>query len=247
MNLSNAQRIHQSLDEKAVVVDIGGGAFPFSRADHIIDMIPYDDRGNNGSFDFTSERFSRETWHMIDINHHEPWPFDDNFFDYAVCSHVLEDIRDPIWVCSEICRIAKAGYIEVPSRVLEQSLGVEHPCYAGFYHHKWLVEYQGGRLTFKDKPHNLHALPEAIVAKVGVFNEINPRYQFTCFEWEDTFAYEEVLNFDEANVKAELIKFADQAKRISDLVIKKDIDTISKIKRYYYYTRLKLKTILKYI
>ncbi len=60
---------------------------------------------------------------MRDICDHEPYPFGDQEFDFVICSQTLEDVRDPIWVCSEINRIGKAGYIEVPSRLEEQSWG----------------------------------------------------------------------------------------------------------------------------
>ena len=47
------------------------------------------------------------------------WPFPDKTFDFVVCSHLLEDVRDPITVCRELCRVGKAGYIETPSRIRE--------------------------------------------------------------------------------------------------------------------------------
>ena len=51
----------------------------------------------------------------------EPWPFADDFFDFAVCTFTLEDVRDPIRVCEEMSRVAKAGYVEVPSLLDELS------------------------------------------------------------------------------------------------------------------------------
>ena len=60
-----------------------------------------------------------------------------------ICSHTLEDLRDPLWVCAELVRVAKAGYVEVPSRAAEQSRGWEHPRIAGLSHHRWLIEIDG--------------------------------------------------------------------------------------------------------
>lgn len=54
----------------------------------------------------------------------EPWPFEDDRFDFAVCSQTLEDLRDPVWVCSELSRMARAGCVDMPSRLEEQSRGV---------------------------------------------------------------------------------------------------------------------------
>jgi hypothetical protein len=108
-------RILAELADDALVLDVGGGAKPFPRADWVIDLIGYGDRGLYGDPpDPASERFSAATWVMRDICAREPWPFTDGQFDFAVCSHTLEDVRDPIGVCDELTRVARAGYIEVP-------------------------------------------------------------------------------------------------------------------------------------
>ena len=46
---------------------------------------------------------------------------DDDQFDLAICVTTLEDIRDPIWACHELNRVARAGYVEVPSRLEDAS------------------------------------------------------------------------------------------------------------------------------
>ena len=74
--------------------------------------------------------FTAATWIRQDICGGR-WPFDDHFFDFAICSHTLEDVRDPLHVCAELMRVAKAGYIEVPSRVKETCLGHERWNQAG--------------------------------------------------------------------------------------------------------------------
>ena len=142
------------LPDDALVIDVGGGAAACPRADWIIDAISFEEQGGllKDQDQRSPARFSRDTWVQFDICNHNRWPFEDNQFDFAVCSHLLEDVRDPIWVCSKISRIAKAGYIEVPSRMIEQSKGIEHPSYAGYYHHRWLVSVDEGKLEFRHKP-----------------------------------------------------------------------------------------------
>jgi hypothetical protein len=61
------------------------------------------------------EWFGRGTWIQRDICDREPFLFKDKEIDFVVCSQTLEDVRDPLWVCSEMIRVAKAGYIEVPA------------------------------------------------------------------------------------------------------------------------------------
>jgi hypothetical protein len=141
MDIENARRLLGIIPGEAMVVDVGGGAAPFPRADYVIDAMPYEKRGVGSDGDIhkrfgISPRYSEDRWIQTDLCSRRPWPIADKAFDFAVCSHLLEDIRDPIWVCSELRRIAKAGYIEVPSRVVEQSKGIENPRHAGYYHHR---------------------------------------------------------------------------------------------------------------
>jgi ubiquinone/menaquinone biosynthesis C-methylase UbiE len=170
---------------------------------------------------------------------HRPWPFEDRFFDFATCSHLLEDVRDPIWICHELCRVAKAGYIEVPSRIVEQSLGVEHPRFAGFHHHRWLINLANDTLEFRHKPHLLHSVNDAIVARVGINRVINPKYEVLVFHWNQSFNYREILEFDEKTVVRELCEFARTARAIPDLTVLSDRSCWERFKRWIYYCRLR--------
>src|SRR5689334_18099709 len=111
------------LPPDALVLDVGGWADPFERADWVIDRRPYATRGlyeRRGWIeprDRGPERFSETTWIERDICDREPFPFDDDGVDFVICSQTLEDVRDPVWVCSEIERVGRAGYIETPSRL----------------------------------------------------------------------------------------------------------------------------------
>jgi hypothetical protein len=152
-------KILASLDDADRVLDVGGWAKPLARADWVIDLMPYETRGLYGERDPEPERFTPETWLNLDICSRDPWPFADDQFDFAVCSHTLEDVRDPIWVCSELSRVARAGYVEVPSRLEEQSLGIHGASWVGWSHHHWLIDSEAGALRFVFKPHLLHANP----------------------------------------------------------------------------------------
>jgi hypothetical protein len=221
------------------VVDIGGGANPSPRADYVIDGLEFDQRGALRRVGSIEERVTPERWVTLDLCERKCWPFPDKFFDFATCTHVLEDLRDPIWVCSEIARIAKAGYIEVPSRVVEQSRGVEHPCYAGYYHHRWLVSMEGTKLQFRFKPHSLHVIRAAIVTEVGPNREINPKYANLSFDWQGTFEAEEVLCFDDQDVERELCAFAAPFQGLSDLTVPVNRPWVLALKRWVYFRRLR--------
>src|SRR5690242_14899243 len=130
----NAQRVLDSLRPSDVVVDLGGWAQPFTRANYVVDLMPYETRGIFGRVGPDPEHFTRDTWLKVDVCT-DPLPFADKSIDYLVCSHTLEDLRDPIRVCKEINRVAKRGYIEVPSRRMETIRNLEHRGYPGYYHH----------------------------------------------------------------------------------------------------------------
>ena len=67
-------------------------------------------------------------------------------------SHLLEDIRDPLFVCEQLIRVAKKGYIEVPSFYREVSKAKHSDTSSGYDHHRWIVEYtENFGLTFKAK------------------------------------------------------------------------------------------------
>ena len=104
-----------------------------------------------------TECFSEDTWLQRDICSREAFPFRDKSIDFAICSHTLEDIRDPLWVCSELIRVAKRGYIEVPSREWETCRGSERPNEVGLSHHRWLIDVSGKRLRFLMKFHLIHS------------------------------------------------------------------------------------------
>lgn len=151
------ERILATVADDALVLDVGGWAAPFNRADYMLDLMPYETRGAMGSYGPKRERFTERRWITRDICDHTPWPFADRQFDFAICVTTLEDIRDPIWVCSELSRVAKAGYVEVPTVQAELIYNVEGDGpYLGHEHHRWFVQIKGGEMVFMHKPHSIH-------------------------------------------------------------------------------------------
>src|SRR3954469_18409473 len=146
-------RIESELPADALVLDVGGWGRPLARADWVVDLMPYETRGLYGR-DGDDERFTADTWVQRDICARDPWPFADGQFDVALCSHTLEDVRDPVWVCSELERVARSGYVEVPAPVEDLTWGVHGP-WVGWSHHHWLCLIADGAIEFVHKPHQL--------------------------------------------------------------------------------------------
>jgi hypothetical protein len=105
-----------------------------------------------------------------------------------MCSHTLEDIRDPLRVCSEIIRVAKRRYIEVPSRVFEASRNREPGVPVGLCHHRWQVEIQGSHITFYVKMHHIHGDPRCSVPE-SCWQALPPEAMVTWLFWDDTFTF----------------------------------------------------------
>src|SRR4051794_5609107 len=191
---ASRQRILERLSEDDVVLDVGGWAKPFARADYVLDFMPYDTRGLYGYDEGAraSERFRAETWVSHDICSRVPWPFNDGQFDFAICSHTLEDVRDPVWVCQELQRVAKAGYIETPSRLEEQTYAVQGP-WVGWGHHHWLVETDESpaAIRFIFKHHLMHGRPD-MHFPAGFHETLSDEEKVATLWWDGAFDVREV-------------------------------------------------------
>lgn len=196
----NVELLLGQLEPSDRVLDVGGWACPFNRAQWILDAEPWETRGFYRTFGGPPsqggerEHFSRETWVQRDICGRQPWPFADKEFDFVICSHTLEDVRDPLWVCSELVRVGKRGYLETPSRLLESCRGLEAPGVVGLSHHRWFVEMEPGHVRFMMKFHFVHSefrfgFPASHAAR------LSPEERIAALWWEDKFeATERVIH-----------------------------------------------------
>jgi hypothetical protein len=199
-------RVLERLSDEDLVLDVGGAASPFPRADWVIDLLPYERRGMYGPApDPASERFTAATWVTRDICDRDPWPFADRQFDFSICSHTLEDVRDPLFVCGELIRTSKAGYIEVPSRLEEQSYGFQGP-WTGWGHHHWLVEIEGDEITFVFKHHVLNGRASDQFS-ASFHAALSEEQRVSCLWWSDGFRYRERIFLDGPSLDAYLAEF----------------------------------------
>ena len=207
---ASRQEIVARLGPQDQMLDVGGWADPIARADWVIDVMPFESRGLYEREGWVqrpdeTERFTAETWIERDLCDREPWPFEDKQFDFVTCAHTLEDVRDPLWACAEIQRVGRAGYIEVPSRLEEQSWGV-HGEFAGWSHHHWLIDVGDGHIDFSFKPHLLHARADCHFT-AEFWSGLTERERVQTLWWEDSFTCRERLFLDERPEDAYLPDF----------------------------------------
>lgn len=190
MLTENEKKILKNLKDTDLVLDIGGWDKPFNRANYVLDILPFETRGFHGNQGGDKEFFNKKTWIIHDVCSRKKLPFKDNQFDFVICSHILEDIRDPLKLCSEIMRIGKAGYIEVPAMRIELSKNIMGKNYVGYYHHRWITQIKKGKIIFRFKPHFIHGdkrfhFPKKFTKNLSEKEKINSLF------WKEKFHVEE--------------------------------------------------------
>lgn len=88
----------------------------------------------------------------MNINNPYDWNQVDRFitehgkFDFSICTHTLEDISNPTFVCKKLEEISKAGYIAVPSKYIELSrFENTYYNYRGYIHHRWIFSIKDNK------------------------------------------------------------------------------------------------------
>jgi len=195
----NLPRIYD-LATSGRVLDVGGWWRPLNLATHVLDLRPYASRRQHDALDPQhGPRFSADTWVVWDACC-APWPFPDKFFEFSFCSHLLEDVRDPLIVCAELIRVSKAGYIETPSREreifskarffsLRTALG-RIPT-VGFGHHRWFVELDGTHLRFTAKDLRLLAARRNYITRRDLRRKMTAAESGIGLFWTGGFTFEE--------------------------------------------------------
>lgn len=120
-----------------LVLDVGSGQSPNARADVIVDKYLVDsfERGAGEAFEFTKP---------VVVADAQALPFADGTFTYVIASHVLEHAPDPGVMATELQRVGRAGFVQVPSR--DSELVFSWPF------HPWLIDLDGETLVFSPKP-----------------------------------------------------------------------------------------------
>jgi hypothetical protein len=175
-----AKRISELVGADARVLQVGASAEVFARADDVLDDRPHEPHGD--------ARFTRATWTTRDVCARAPWPYADGQFDFAVCL-TLHRLRDPVGVCAELARVARAGYVELPVVEAELADG------SG----RWLCDVADAGLVFTAKPP-----PDARVrVPRRRVSELPPEERVHALFWEDRLPARERLA-DDGELLAEL-------------------------------------------
>lgn len=120
------------------IIDIGGAnSFAHGHLDALIDIRQPQATAKHI---FVGDIDLPEVWYNV-LNHADHY----GKWDYAICTHTLEDINNPFFATKMIQTIALAGFIAVPSKYRELSR-FSGP-FRGFIHHRWIYDVIDGVLT----------------------------------------------------------------------------------------------------
>jgi hypothetical protein len=160
------------------VVDIGGIADNWSST--CVDML----------VDINAEDTSSSM--KIDICDQDSWSkllsyVDENGrFDFAICTHTLEDIYDPVVVIKHLPKIARSGVITMPSITTELS-PVENKNWLGYIHHRWIFDQHDDKML--------------IIPKLGILetmcrgrNVFDPARSEVMYTWNEDIPYSMFMN-----------------------------------------------------
>lgn len=185
IKISNGNRnevIEYILKNKALgdfkVIDIGGvfNGWSMPYIDAIIDFnCEYIENTNT---DTNIKMFNFDITDPNKYSEIDKYILENGKFDFAICTHVLEDIMNPVFVSEQIVKIAKEGYIAFPSKYRE--LCRFQGQYRGYIHHRWI---------FDIKNDNIIAYPKINYIENYIFDRIAniaDDIQDLSFFWKDT-------------------------------------------------------------
>ena len=132
--------------------------------------------------------FSQKNLPYTKIEPNKKLPFKDKEFDYVILSHVMEHVPNLLEFKNEIQRIAKAGYIELPTKLNDN---IVFGCDEEVLGHKWWFEFDDDRqiLLYTSK---VNAIEKFLsVAQVWNFQKYYEDSFLLQFYWKDNIDLEE--------------------------------------------------------
>lgn len=137
MKLRNPKnRTDLSIKKTDKVLEVGGGHNPHPRANVVVDKFPDTNYHRSGNIKVLShQKFLQADGENL--------PFEDYEFDYVICCQVLEHVENPERFLKEQFRVAKKGFLEVPSLLGEYLFPRES--------HKWIMHEINNTLYLVEK------------------------------------------------------------------------------------------------
>lgn len=212
--------------KKPLILEVGSGDNPREKSTILLDRFIHSNSQRAGEFNIRINR-------PMVVGDGYNLPFKDKQFDYVICSHVLEHLEDPAAFATELMRVGKAGYVEVPNILSERLFGW------GF--HLWYCEYKNNTLFFTPKKHGQRFgnFFHQLIAKEIWFRRFFDTHEnkfYIKFEWQKSFK----MQVNKHEYKSEYVETIDR-----------EIDTLlegvdwNKKDDFFYYAQWMIKRIIK--
>jgi len=176
------------------VLDVGGAIGPWfwDNTDFILDFVPPEESKITPPVGLNQVPPSHYNKEFIcgDITLPEGWDEINKIvalkgkFDFVICRHTLEDLNHPEFVMNQLQKVAKSGFIGVPSKHQELLKGwYPHlPETRGLHHHRWIYVTKKGMLYGLPKMGWTDSLTDKELKKI---KHSDPRNTELRFYWED--------------------------------------------------------------
>jgi len=168
----------QRQSRKFSVIDVGGYARGKSAevSDVMVDIMST--RPNDFKFNLSNASEWAELLSYVDLH---------GKFDFAICTHTIEDISNPALLLEMLPRIALQGIITCPSPAAELGRH-ESPQYLGNIHHRHIIGWQNNSILIIPKLSVLEPL------LLGEGLKCEPYRSEIRFDWKDTIPYSFFMN-----------------------------------------------------
>lgn len=165
------------------ILDISGTHTPHPQANVVADVLG----------DIVSGQW--ELWNHQHLVHAscDKLPFEDKEFDYVICAQVMEHVDNPEALMREMQRVAKKGYIELPSMITEFMIPdlTHHWLSLELDHKIYIVSKK--QLGIENPPRNYGAFFAQWLNKESLsfktFVRANPDVFSVRYEWEDEIEF----------------------------------------------------------
>ena len=172
------------------VLDVGPGGTPHPRADVLLERN-FDQMEAAAQRGYTAPMPTDVRTVFFDGGR---FPFEDQAFDYVICSHVLEHVEEVPAFLSELCRVGHRGYLEFPT--------VYYDYLYNFRVHRNFIFYTDGEIRWMKKTDTPLAFFQPI--QTFFYNTFRDGYEelvaslkghfFQGFEWSERIPNREVTD-----------------------------------------------------
>jgi hypothetical protein len=166
------------MNPKLKVIDIGGNAIGWTKdiVDMVVDINSPENENSNKIGICNLLEWNKLLEHVLKQGK----------YDYAICTHTLEDIYNPIVAIELLPKIAHAGIITMPSIRTELSR-IESLNWIGYIHHRWIFDQMKGEML---------VIPKICLLEGLVGNTIKHKFETDeiRFQWSDEIPYKIFMN-----------------------------------------------------